>query len=130
MPLELELGEPLRERGEDLELDRRRSRKQAIEFAIRQHEEPAVGLTGGGGGPGLVEDQRHLREEIARPLHLERSTLTLDPDLPGDDDEELVAYVAFAKQDMAGRDVDLIGKGGDGLEVRPAKPRQQRNLSK
>jgi hypothetical protein len=106
---ELELGESFRKGSEDFQLDRWGSREEAVEFAIRKHKESAVTDAGGGRGPWLPENERHFREEVTSPLNFERPSLAFDFDLALDDDEELVSDLALSKQNVAGRNVDLIG---------------------
>src|SRR4051794_13058918 len=123
-----ESQQPAGQRLEDLALDLRVGVEELMELALAEHED-SQGRLGLHRRQALgVLDERDLAEEVDRPGHRQLPAVAAELDLAVDDDEELVADLAFTGEHTAYGDLELVGEACDLDELLAGEVREERRL--
>src|SRR6266571_3853045 len=85
---------------------------------VVQDEEVGDAIGGGSGGARAAVDECYLAEEVTRSEAGQPLALTLDDDVPTQDDEELVTALALAHEHLAVDGVNIRCELGQPVEMR------------
>src|ERR687895_2330525 len=103
-----ELGEPPRQRAQDLPLDLGVLLEQVMEVFARQDEDAQRRLGGDGGGAGHLLEEGELADEVAGAAGAEAAALALDLGVAFHDHEELVTELALLGEGGARGDLHVL----------------------
>ena len=121
----LQLAHAIGQRGQDRGPDVRVLGEQAVELARAEDQQPYRRLRGGGRGAPTAVEQRDLPEEVAGAERVDLLTVTVDPHLSLDDQEELVRQLALVQQQLVRRQVDLVGEAAHVVQTAAVQPSEQ-----
>src|SRR5579884_4353164 len=100
--------EALRQRLEQVRVDRRHLARDPPESAVGEHEHARRAGRGDRGGARRARDQRDLAEEVARAEAVQPPPVLRDVGGAVDDDHELAAAVALSRERLPRGDVQLV----------------------
>jgi hypothetical protein len=112
-------------RPKDRALDIRLFGKKGVELAMPENDQATRGLANGSRRARSFIQQCDLPDVLSRPARDHCRASPFDSHLALHDHKELVAPLALSRQDLPGRDVDILGQLAESLHIATTEIREQ-----